>query len=358
MPATPDYYKVLGVSPKADAEVIKKAYNKLARENHPDSHPGDKAREEKFKQVNQAHDVLGNPKKRKEYDAERTGATAGPRPPRTSPSDLSGYRRGSGYADTLRQPGARAGTTRTVPLPNSGLSTQDFLTPAKSLDHLKREARPLAREIAGQDSRWLHHGDLVKVKGVSYTFLRVKFNKPGDKRTFQSRDPLLCRGEAVLEAVPHVAAGQRLHAATVEDYNRFLQDAGEVQAEFIRLWMARNAVGTITAEIAALLEPGEVIRTTSGNYELTDIEVKNKSGAYRLAVIRKGNVIYSEVDGEPTNSSYIFANKGQCKEFGGAYAGIRGQAAKRAELRGVGISFKSVATATKNRAIAESIRVL
>ncbi|WP_257478257.1 molecular chaperone DnaJ [Acidipropionibacterium jensenii] len=67
-----DYYKVLGVSKDAKPEDIKKAFRKLARENHPDSHPGDKAAEARFKDASEAHDVLGDPKKRKEYDQQRS----------------------------------------------------------------------------------------------------------------------------------------------------------------------------------------------------------------------------------------------------------------------------------------------
>src|SRR6478735_6532546 len=71
--ANKDFYKVLGVSKDATAADIKKAYRKLARENHPDSRPGDKAAEERFKTVAEAYDVLGDPDKRKEYDELRAG---------------------------------------------------------------------------------------------------------------------------------------------------------------------------------------------------------------------------------------------------------------------------------------------
>jgi molecular chaperone DnaJ len=64
-----ELYKTLGVSKKASAEEIKKAYRKLARQYHPDRNPGDAAAEEKFKEVSAAHDVLGDPEKRKEYDS-------------------------------------------------------------------------------------------------------------------------------------------------------------------------------------------------------------------------------------------------------------------------------------------------
>src|SRR3954447_2334892 len=70
--ANKDFYKVLGVEKDADASAIKKAYRKLARENHPDSKPGDTAAENRFKDVAEAYDVVGDTEKRKEYDELRT----------------------------------------------------------------------------------------------------------------------------------------------------------------------------------------------------------------------------------------------------------------------------------------------
>ncbi|HXS37673.1 MAG TPA: J domain-containing protein [Flavipsychrobacter sp.] len=63
-----DYYKVLGVDKKATQDEIKKAYRKLAIKYHPDKNPEDKKAEEKFKEINEAYDVLGDPEKRKKYD--------------------------------------------------------------------------------------------------------------------------------------------------------------------------------------------------------------------------------------------------------------------------------------------------
>src|SRR3954471_21757268 len=74
--ANKDFYKVLGIAKDASAADIKKAYRKLARENHPDSHPGNKAAEERFKSIAEAYDVVGDPDKRKQYDDLRSGAGA------------------------------------------------------------------------------------------------------------------------------------------------------------------------------------------------------------------------------------------------------------------------------------------
>jgi molecular chaperone DnaJ len=71
--ANKDFYKVLGVAKDASAADIKKAYRKLARENHPDSHPGNQAAEERFKAIAEAYDVVGDTEKRKQYDELRSG---------------------------------------------------------------------------------------------------------------------------------------------------------------------------------------------------------------------------------------------------------------------------------------------
>jgi DnaJ-class molecular chaperone len=63
-----DYYSTLGVAKTASDKEIKQAYRKLARKHHPDVNPGDKAAEAKFKEINEAYEVLGDPAKRKKYD--------------------------------------------------------------------------------------------------------------------------------------------------------------------------------------------------------------------------------------------------------------------------------------------------
>src|SRR3989304_477263 len=66
--AKKDYYEILGVGRNAADEDIKKAYRNLARKYHPDLHPGNKEMEAKFKEINEAYEVLKDPKKREEYD--------------------------------------------------------------------------------------------------------------------------------------------------------------------------------------------------------------------------------------------------------------------------------------------------
>lgn len=68
-----NYYKILGVDRNASEKDIKRAYRRLARQFHPDVNPGDERAEERFKEINEAHEVLSNPEKRSKYD--RLGAS-------------------------------------------------------------------------------------------------------------------------------------------------------------------------------------------------------------------------------------------------------------------------------------------
>ena len=96
-----NYYDVLGVSKDATKEDIKKAFRKLAHQHHPDKSSGDEA---KFKEANEAYQVLSNPEKRKQYDqfgqtfenAQAGGGSAG----------FSGFRDFSGFADAFRSGGS------------------------------------------------------------------------------------------------------------------------------------------------------------------------------------------------------------------------------------------------------------
>lgn len=72
-----DYYKVLGVSEDASQDDIRKAYRRLAKEHHPDRHGGSKSAEEKFKQISEAYEVLGDPEKRQQYDRLREAGRHG-----------------------------------------------------------------------------------------------------------------------------------------------------------------------------------------------------------------------------------------------------------------------------------------
>ena len=97
--ADKNYYEILGVGRKATDDEIKSAYRKLVKQYHPDLHPNDANAAAKFKEVNEAHEVLSDPQKRAAYDYEldHPGARAGG-------SGFSGFGRGgfsgfSGFSD-------------------------------------------------------------------------------------------------------------------------------------------------------------------------------------------------------------------------------------------------------------------
>jgi DnaJ-class molecular chaperone len=106
-------YDVLGVAPTASSADIQKAYRKLAKKLHPDLNPGDKAAEEKFKEVSGAYDLLGDAEKRKRFDNGEIDATGAERPQHHfyrdfAASDDGPYTNNSGFADFMESDDALA----------------------------------------------------------------------------------------------------------------------------------------------------------------------------------------------------------------------------------------------------------
>jgi molecular chaperone DnaJ len=135
--AQQDYYQALGVGREADADEIRKAYRKLARKHHPDLNPGDKAAEDRFKKVQEAYDVLSEPKKKQMYDqygfySENGMPAGGPQPgenPNAPNMGFGGFdfsdvfsRAGSGAA------GAGAGGRRRPQSPEDSANFQDIFS--------------------------------------------------------------------------------------------------------------------------------------------------------------------------------------------------------------------------------------
>ena len=110
-----DYYKTLGVARTAAADEIKKAFRKLAREHHPDVAKDKKRAEEKFKEINEAYEVLGDPEKRRKYDELGSGWKAG-----------SEYRPPPGYGGFGRGAGRGAGASDGFEFQFGGTGFSDF----------------------------------------------------------------------------------------------------------------------------------------------------------------------------------------------------------------------------------------
>src|SRR3984957_3022777 len=102
--AQSDYYQSLGVERGASEDDIRKAYRKLARKHHPDLNPGDKASEDRFKKVQEAYDVLSDPKKKQMYDQ-------------------------FGFYSENGAPGGGAGPTRGPKMGFGGFDFSDIFTP-------------------------------------------------------------------------------------------------------------------------------------------------------------------------------------------------------------------------------------
>ncbi len=184
-----DYYKILGVTRNANADAIKKAYRQLARKYHPDVNPGDKAAEARFKEINEAYEVLSDPQKRRKYDT--LGANwqeqFGPAPARTRASAGS-------------RAGARDGAT--------GRPSYDFADPTNFSDFIDTLfGRRNSSTNAGPASRPSTTGTLRRkgedVEQPVEITLREAFT--GSTRTYsvQQTDPCVtCKGSGQFDGQP------------------------------------------------------------------------------------------------------------------------------------------------------------
>ncbi len=148
MPSKHDYYETLHVSKGAAQDEIKKSYRRLARKYHPDVNPGDKSAEERFKDVQEAYDVLSDAKKRQVYDQYGfysdnippggPGAGRGPQPDMNFDSfDFSDYFQGGGPAGGRRTSAGGAGP---APAADSGIFFRISSTGAKPRNRRPKRA--------------------------------------------------------------------------------------------------------------------------------------------------------------------------------------------------------------------------
>jgi molecular chaperone DnaJ len=108
-----DYYKVLGLTSSATDKEITRAYRKLAKQFHPDTHPGS---EDKFKEISVAYDVLGDDVKRKEYDEVRRLGPAASGPAASTFKRATSRTSGISSADSLATRGASAPRPNVAPI--------------------------------------------------------------------------------------------------------------------------------------------------------------------------------------------------------------------------------------------------
>ena len=146
-----DYYQTLGVERAASADEIRKAYRKLARKHHPDLNPGDKSAEDRFKKVQEAYDILSEPKKKEMYDqygfysenGMPAGGPGGPGGPGAGPNmgfggfDFSDFTRTAGSGSPRGRPPGSGGAG-----PGESANFQDIFSQWFGRQHEPQETAP------------------------------------------------------------------------------------------------------------------------------------------------------------------------------------------------------------------------
>jgi molecular chaperone DnaJ len=146
-----DLYKVLEVSKEASQDEIRRSYRRLARKYHPDANPGDRAAEERFKEIQQAYEVLSNPEKRREYDeGPRTffGSQGAGQPGGADFGDISDLLGGFGNLGDIF--GRTAGTTRTAKVRGENLTVNVRLSFKDALNGVTTRVGVPVEEVCGE----------------------------------------------------------------------------------------------------------------------------------------------------------------------------------------------------------------
>ncbi len=249
-----DYYKILGVERGADEKTIKRAYRRLAVQFHPDKNPGDKRAEERFKEINEAYEVLGDSTKRAKYDQlgasyeawQRGGAPGGfdwsqwtggaPGGVRVEMGDLEGLF-GGGFSDFFQaifaeMAGASAARSR-----GRDLETHVRISLEEAFHGTRRQVR--------RDGRVLE----VKIPAGARSGTRVRVAGQGESTRGSSGDLYL--------------------VIDVADDPRFSRDGDDLQAEFeVDLYTAvlggeahvPTPAGPVVLKIPAGSQPGQTFR--------------------------------------------------------------------------------------------------
>ena len=234
-----DFYKVLGVSKTASADEIKKKYRQLARDLHPDQNKGDSKKEEQFKEVSEAYDILSDAKKRAEYDEARSLFERGgiPRGGQQFQGDFSDLFGGGNPQDIFANLfGGRRG-----PRKGQDLQTESTITFRESvygttLD-LRLSIEGKSQQITARVPAGVHDGAKIRVKGKGapgeagpgdlFIYLHVKphpiFNRKGENLTVtlpitfaeatlgaDVKVPTLEGGEVTVRIAPGTPTGRTL----------------------------------------------------------------------------------------------------------------------------------------------------
>lgn len=204
-----DFYKALGVAKDASPENIKKQYRKLAKQYHPDSTGGDKAKETRFKEISNAYDVLGDVKKKKLYDDIRANGTGGMRGGRPGASYTYESTGGAGpgvfdLGDLFGQffSQAQQGQPRAAAGARPGARIDDF----EEAFRAQQPPRPV--EETGPQLIKASDGSMLEVRGTSvHSDVRIAFDRAilGTVASIPTID-----GKVEVKIPPGTASGKKL----------------------------------------------------------------------------------------------------------------------------------------------------
>jgi molecular chaperone DnaJ len=164
-----DYYAVLGVKSDASAKEIKQAYRKLAQKHHPDKNPDDTTAETRFKEANEAYDVLGDPEQRKEYDHTRemgyfVGGPGGAQQ-YVRVEDLMGGRGGGSPFDMLGGLGDLFGRQTSRPRPGEDLTAEMHLSFHDSVSGTTKTLNVNGQMVNVRIPKGVTDGARIRVRG-------------------------------------------------------------------------------------------------------------------------------------------------------------------------------------------------
>jgi len=262
-----DYYAVLGVPKTATDKDLKKAYRKLAQRYHPDTNAGDASSEQKFKEVNEAYEVLGDAEQRKEYDHARemgyfVGGPGGRQQYVRVEDLLGGAGRASSLQDLLGGFGDLFGrSTAAAPGPRAGrdVTAEVSLTFHEAISGANRELNVNGARVRVKIPAGIDDGGLVKVRGKG---------EPGENgapagdlfvRVRTGTHPVFGRtGKNLLIAVPitfvEAALGAEINVPTIDGKVRLRIPPGTAGGKTFRVRGKGVATAKTTGDLLVTVE--------------------------------------------------------------------------------------------------------